>query len=259
MQKNGGQPMRLKDKVAIVTGGAKGIGSAAAKELAREGAKVVVADLDRANGERTVAEIEAEGGSARFFQVDTSLYDSVKALVQDTLLHFGKLDIMFNNAGVVNRRVSLLDLPVEEYHRTVDVNQHGVFYGIKAAGKAMKENGGVIINTASIYGFIADRKYFPYHASKSAVVMMTKVAALELAPYNIRVVAIAPGLVDTEIVQPLKERSEVWQAVEKAQMRGRAANPVEVAKVVSFLASDDASFVNGSVLFVDDGAAAFKR
>jgi NAD(P)-dependent dehydrogenase (short-subunit alcohol dehydrogenase family) len=251
--------MRLKEKVAIVTGGAKGIGRATAKELAREGARVVVADLDRANGERTVAEIEAGGGSARFFQADTSVYDNVKALIQDTLRAFGKLDIMFNNAGVVNRPMSLLDLPVEEYHRTVSVNQHGVFYGIREAGKAMKENGGVIINTASIYGFVADRKHFPYHASKGAVVMMTKAAALELAPYNIRVVAIAPGLVDTEIVQPWKQRSEVWQTVKKAQMRGRAATPEEVARVVAFLASDDASFINGSVLFVDDGAAAFKR
>jgi NAD(P)-dependent dehydrogenase (short-subunit alcohol dehydrogenase family) len=159
--------MRLKENVAIVTGEAKEIGRAAAKELAREGAKVVVADLDRANGERTVAEIEAEGGSARFLQVDTSLYDNVKALVQDTLRAFGKLDIMFNNAGVVNRHVSLLDLPVEEYHRTVSVNQHGVFYGIKAAGKAMKENGGVIINTASIYGFVPTVNIFPTMPAKA--------------------------------------------------------------------------------------------
>jgi glucose 1-dehydrogenase len=136
----------------------------------------------------------------------------------------------------------------------VGVNQHGVFYRIQAAGKAMKENGGVIITTAS-----ATVNIFPYHASKGAMVMMTEAAALELAPYNIRVVAIALGLVDTENVQSWKLRSKVWQAVEKAQMRGRAAKPGEVVQVVAFLASNDASFVNGSVLFVDDGVAAFKR
>lgn len=251
--------MRLREKVAIVTGGARGIGRAAALELAQEGATVVVGDINPVGGERTVAEIEGQGGSALFVQTDTSIYDSVEALVQDTLRAFGRLDIMFNNAGIGNRQVSVLDMPLEEYHRTVAVNQHGVFYGIKAAGNAMRQKGGVIINTASIYGFVADRKHFPYHASKGAVVMMSKAAALELAPYNIRVVAIAPGLVDTEIVTPWKQRPEVWRTVEKAQMRGRAATPEEVAKAVAFLASDDASFVNGSVLFVDDGAAAFKR
>jgi len=251
--------VRLKDRVAIVTGGAKGIGRASALELAREGAKVVVGDIDRAEGERTAFEIVEKGGTARFIHADTSDYESVEGLVKETIRSFGRLDIMFNNAGIGNPPVSVLDMPPEEYHRTVAVNQHGVFYGIKAAGNAMKEKGGVIINTASVYGFFADRRHFPYHASKGAVVMMTKAAALELARYNIRVVAVAPGLVDTEIVAPWKQRPDLWRTVEKAQMRGRVAKPEEVAKAVAFLASDDASFVNGSVLFVDDGAASFKR
>lgn len=250
--------MRLQDKVTIVTGGGSGIGRATAKEFAREGAKVVVADINLESGQETVKEINHNGGEAIFLQVDSSIYESVKALIQKTVDHYGGLDVMFNNAGIGNISVNVLEMPIEEYHHTVSVNQHGVFYGIKAAGNVMKEKGGVIINTASIYGFIADRNQFPYHASKGAVVMMTKAAALELARYNIRVVAIAPGLIDTNIVTTWKENLDVWRKIEKAQMRRKAGKPEEVSKVVAFLASDDASFVNAQVIFVDDGASAFK-
>ncbi|HHY66206.1 MAG TPA: glucose 1-dehydrogenase [Alicyclobacillus sp.] len=251
--------MRLKDRVAVITGGAGGIGRATARELAREGAKVVVADIDSGGGEAAAKQIREFGGEAIFIETDVSSFGSVAALVRRTVETYGRLDVMFNNAGVENQPVGVLEMPVEEYLRTVEINQHGVFYGIKAAGTAMKETGGVIINTASVYGFLADRRQFPYHASKGAVVMMTKAAALDLAKYNIRVVAIAPGLIDTGIVGMWKKNPEVWGIVERAQMRRRAGTPEEVAKVVTFLASDDASFVNGSVIFVDDGAASFKR
>jgi NAD(P)-dependent dehydrogenase (short-subunit alcohol dehydrogenase family) len=251
--------MRLSGKVAVVTGGGSGIGRASAIRLAREGARVVVADINQSTGEQTAEHIRANGGEALFVHTDVASYESVESLVKQTVDAFGGLDIMFNNAGVENPPLSVVDMPVEEYHRTVAVNQHGVFYGIKAAAAVMKERGGVIINTASVYGFIADRRQFPYHASKGAVVMMTKSAALDLAKYNIRVVAIAPGLIDTGIVSQWKEDPRVWEIVERAQMRRRAGTPEEVAAVVAFLASDDASFINGSVIFVDDGAASFKR
>jgi glucose 1-dehydrogenase len=252
--------MRFADKVVIVTGAGSGIGRATAKEFAREGAKVVVADVNTESGQQTVLAIREEGGEATFVPVDTSSYESVQNLVNKTIEIFGKLDVMFNNAGISGKqRYNVLEVPYEEYHQVVSVNQHGVFYGIQAAGNAMKETGGVIINTASIYAFIADRGCIPYHASKAAVVGMTRSAALDLARYNIRVVGIAPGLIDTSIVPEWKENPELWRKIERAQMRGKAGKPEEVAKVVTFLASDDASFMNGHVFCVDDGASAFKR
>lgn len=250
--------MRLENKVCIVTGGGSGIGRATSLQFAREGARVMVADINAETAEETVRMIVDEGGEADFLQVDTAVYEEVEALVQRAVDKWGQLDVMFNNAGRGNPRNRVIDMPLEDYHRTVAVNQHGVFYGIKAAGNAMKERGGVIINTASIYGFIADRGQFAYHASKAAVVMMTKSAAFDLAKFNIRVVAIAPGLIDTGIVKGWKG-TPAWDIVQKSQMRGRAGTPEEVANVVTFLASDESNFINGSVIYVDDGALAFKK
>ncbi|MBB6450865.1 NAD(P)-dependent dehydrogenase (short-subunit alcohol dehydrogenase family) [Geomicrobium halophilum] len=251
--------MKLKGKVAIITGAGSGIGRATALEFAREGASVVVADRNVQTGQETVEKMNKLNKTAIFVEVDVTSYESVEALVSQAVDRFGKLDIMHNNAGINMAPHSVKDTPIEDYHQTVNVNQHGVFYGIQAASNAMKENGGVIINTASIYAYIADRNRFAYHASKGAVVSMTRAAALDLARHNIRVTGIAPGLIETDIVQEWKKDPEIWAKIEKAQMRRKAGKPEDVAKLVTFLASDDASFMNAHIHYIDDGAAAFKR
>lgn len=252
--------MRLSDKVAIVTGAGSGIGRATVLEFARQGAKVVAADVNLGSAEETVSLAKGEGGDVAGVYVDVSSFESVHQLVSKTLDLHGQLDIMFNNAGVSSAQpYPLLDVPLEDYHRVVSVNQHGVFFGIQAAAAVMKGSGGVIINTASIYAYIADRGSIAYHASKAAVLGLTRAAALELAPYNIRVVGIAPGLIDTGIVAKWKEQPDLWRKIERAQMRKKAGQPEEVARVVAFLASEDASFMNGHVYNVDDGSSAFKR
>lgn len=252
--------MRFTGQVAIVTGGAGGIGQASAKLLASQGAKVIVADINPQAGEQVAADIRAEGREAQFHAVDVSDFESVEALVQFAIEIYGQLDIMFNNAGIFGDGTeNVIDMPVETYKRTIGINQDGVFYGIKAAAAQMKDKGGVIINTASIYAYIADKNQFPYHASKAAVVGMTKAAALELARYNIRVVAIAPGMIDTGLVDAWRADERVWNTIQKAHMRRQLGTAEQVAQVVAFLASDEASFMNGHAYFVDDGAASFKR
>lgn len=254
--------MRFDGQVAVVTGGAGGIGQASARLLAEQGARVVVADLNEDAGQAVAESIRQNGREAAFCRVDVADFASVERLVSFAVETYGGIDIMFNNAGIFgDGRENVIDMPVETYERMIGVNQHGVFYGIKAAALKMQKQGrgGVIINTASIYAYIADKNQFPYHASKAAVVGMTKAAALELAKYDIRVVAIAPGMIDTALVDEWRADERVWNTIQKAHMRRKLGTAEQVANVVAFLASDEASFLNGHAYFVDDGAASFKR
>lgn len=252
--------LRFAERVAIVTGGAGGIGHASAMLLASQGARVIIGDVNPETGARAAQAIRDAGYEARYCPVDVANYDSVAALVQFTVDTYGRLDIMFNNAGIFgDGSTNVMEMSVADYQRTIAINQDGVFYGIKAAAARMQEGGGVIINTASIYAYIADKNQFPYHASKAAVVAMTRAAALELAKYNIRVVAIAPGMIDTGLIDAWRADERIWNTIQKAHMRGKLGTAQQVAQVVAFLASDEASFVNGHAYFVDDGAAAFKR
>jgi NAD(P)-dependent dehydrogenase (short-subunit alcohol dehydrogenase family) len=245
-------------RVAVITGGASGIGKQTAIKFASKGDQVVVADFNQQLGEETVAQIIKDGGEAIFVKTDVSNYEEVEALVEKTVATYGRIDVMFNNAGI-GRVTPVLDQDLKDYHSVINVNQHGVAHGIIAAGKKMRELGikGVIINTASVFGFLASPGTFAYHASKGAVIMMTKSAALELSVHGIRVLAVAPGAVDTPIIQGYKDQGMVDEMKSKV-MGNKLTLPEQVADTVYLLSLPEASAINGSVVMADEGYASFK-
>jgi NAD(P)-dependent dehydrogenase (short-subunit alcohol dehydrogenase family) len=245
-------------RVAVITGGASGIGRETALKFAKKGDRVVVADFNEVIGKQTVDLIKSNGGEAIFVKTDVSNYEDVEALVDKAVETYGRIDVMFNNAGI-GRITPVLDQNLEDYHSVINVNQHGVAYGIIAAGKKMRELNinGVIINTASVFGFLASPGTFAYHATKGAVIMMTKSAALELAEYGIRVVAIAPGVVDTPIIQGYKD-SGVIDSMKAKVMGNKLTQPKQIANTVYLMSLEEASAVNGSVIMADEGYASFK-
>ncbi|WP_372011258.1 SDR family NAD(P)-dependent oxidoreductase [Paenibacillus chitinolyticus] len=250
--------MTTTQRVAVITGGASGIGRQTCLKFARKGDRVVVADFNEAAGMETVEHIKKEGGEAIFVKVDVSSQESVQALVDEAVAKFGRIDVMFNNAGIGGAG-PVLTQNMDLYHKTIGVNQHGVAYGIMAAGNKMKELGikGVIINTASVFGFLASPGTFAYHATKGAVIMMSKSAALELAPHGIRVIAIAPGAVDTPIIQGFKDNG-MLESMKAKVMGGELTKPETVANSVYLLSLEEADAINGSVVMVDQGYASFK-
>ncbi|WP_374017031.1 SDR family oxidoreductase [Paenibacillus thiaminolyticus] len=246
------------NRVAVITGGASGIGKETALKFARKGDRVVVADFNEQAGQATVDLIREQGGQAIYVKTDVSKLEDMESLVDTAVETFGRIDVMFNNAGI-GRVTPVLDQNVKDYHDVINVNQHGVAYGIIAAGRKMRELGikGVIINTASVFGFLASPGTFAYHATKGAVIMMTKSAALELAEYGIRVVAVAPGAVDTPIIQGYKDRGMVDSM--KAKVIGnKLTQPEQVADAVYLMSLEEASAINGSVVMADEGYASFK-
>ncbi len=245
-------------QVVVVTGGASGIGRAAALKFAVDGAQVVIGDVNDDGGAETVDMIRRAGGQAIFEKTDVSSYEQVEALVEAAAGRYRKVDVMFNNAGF-SKESPFIDQDLAQYHQLIAVNQHGVAYGIRAAARKMRETGtrGVIINTSSVFGYLANRGTFGYHAAKGAVIMMTKAAALELAPLGIRVVGIAPGGVDTPILDPLRAAG-LMKAVEAYHMRRRLIEPAAIANAVALLASGAADVINGTVVMLDDGFSSYK-
>jgi 3-oxoacyl-[acyl-carrier protein] reductase len=250
--------MRFDAKVVIVTGAGSGFGEAIATRFAREGARVVVGDVNEENGRRVAATIEKEGGSARFVRADVSRAADVKGLVDEATSAFGGLDVLVNNAGFSHRMMPLWELPEEEYERVFATNVRGVYLGCKYAIPVMKERGGgAIVNTASI-GAVAPRPGVTvYNATKGAVVTLTRGLAVEVAPFRIRVNAVNPVAAETGFMKTAtgfdKLPEELRRQLVATIPLGRMTEPRDVAAAVLFLASDDAEFLTGVCLNVDGG------
>ncbi len=242
---------RLEGKVAIITGAARGIGKATAHIFAREGARVVVTDIDEATGQATADEIRSEGGEAIFVPVDVTDPESVQHMVDKTLETFGRIDILVNNAGVLRDR-TLVKMSHEDFDFVINVNLKGVFNCTKAVAPVMIEQGsGVILNASSVVGIYGNFGQTNYVASKAGVIGMTKVWARELGPKGIRVNAVAPGFIRTEMTANLPEKV-VQMVIQRTPLR-TWGEPEDIAYAYLYLASDEARFVNGVVLNVDGG------
>ena len=245
--------MRLTDKVAIVTGAARGIGRASAERLLAEGAKVVISDIDEEQLNRTAVELGA-AGRVLVQRADVARKSDVVQLIEAAVRHFGRLDIMVNNAGIAPV-VDFLDVTEELLGRVLDVNLKGAFYGTQAAGRQMisQGQGGVIINMSSVNSGLANPNVAPYAISKGGMNQVTSTAAVAFAPHGIRVVGVGPGTIMTDMVAGAFVNSAGNHAILSRTPLGRYGQASEIAAVVAFLASDDASYMTGETVYVDGG------
>jgi dihydroanticapsin dehydrogenase len=253
---------RLKDKVAVVTGGGAGIGRATCELFAEEGAAVVVAERNAETGHGAAQQITAKGGRAYFVPTDVADEASVQRMVAEAVRAFGRINVLVNNAAVFVLRG--IEATPEEWRQILDVNVMGPALVAKHVVPEMrKAGGGAIVNLASISSFIAQPHFVTYNATKAAVASMTRCMALDLAPDNIRVNAVGPGAVWTQIVQRLTREAGMDRAAADAHpdwggahMIKRIAEPREIAHAILFLASDEASFITAETLMVDGGYTA---
>jgi NAD(P)-dependent dehydrogenase (short-subunit alcohol dehydrogenase family) len=250
--------LQFADKAALVTGGASGIGRAAALSFAHGGARVVVADVNQVGGEETVRLVKTEGGEAVFVKADVRAAVDVEAMVAATLQTFGRLDIAFNNAGVLGSGAAMIDFTEDDWDDVMGINLKGVWLCMKHEIPAMiQAGGGAIVNTSSIAGLVGSQHSPAYAASKHGVVGLTKTAALQYAPQGIRVNCVCPAAVYSPMLETLVTRNpQVGERLLASQPNGRFASPEEVAAVVTWLCSDAASFVTGAALPVDGGYTA---
>lgn len=241
-------------KVVLITGAGSGIGRAAALAFAAEGARVAVADITTAGADETVSLIEATGGVARVFRVDVTRAAEVEALVRHVVEAWGRLDVILNNAGVDNEMAPIVDTSEADFDRVMAVNVKGVWLCMKyAIAQMLQQGGGVVINTASALSLTVLPGSSPYNASKHAVAGLTKTCAVEYGAKNIRINAICPGVIRTPLLENHPNLPELEQSLLPLHPIGRLGTVEEVADVILWLASDQASFVHGALVTVDGG------
>lgn len=248
---------RLKGKVAVITGAASGLGRACAERFAQEGARVVVADIQEEAGKQ-VAQALPEGW---FVKVDVTDPASVEAMIAETVRHYGRLDILFNNAGIMGEQAPTAQSTLENWRKVLAVNLDGVYFGMKYAIAAMlDQEGGVVLNMASIVGLVAFSNIPPYSASKAAVIQLTRAAAIEYADRRIRVNALCPTVVQTPLLENFIRSSpdpeDRRQRIENINPLPGMPTPEDVAAAALFLASDEAAFITGVALPIDGGYTA---
>lgn len=243
--------MRLIDKVAVITGGSSGIGKATAIRFAKEGAKVIIWDVNLTDAEKVIEEIKEIGGIGKAYEVDVTDRKQIEEATNRVIEEFDKIDILINNAGIT-MDATLLKMKEEQWDKVIDINLKGTFNCGQVIAKHMAERqSGVILNAASVVGLYGNFGQTNYAASKWGVIGMTKTWAKELGRKNIRVNAVAPGFISTDMVKKMPEK--VLNMMKEKALLGRLGTPEEVANAYLFLASDEASFITGTVLSVDGG------
>ncbi|MHA1569163.1 MAG: SDR family NAD(P)-dependent oxidoreductase [Alphaproteobacteria bacterium] len=245
--------MRLQDRIAIVTGAARGIGRAIAKAYVREGAKVVLADIDAELGAEAAVEV-SRGGEATFVACDVGDRAQVENLMAETIDMYGGIDVLVNNAGIIHGE-ELLDLSEDDFDRVLRVNLKGPFLAGQAAARQMvaRGRGGAIVNMSSVNAILAIGNQIPYSISKGGVMQLTRVMSIALAEHNIRVNAIGPGTIDTDMGKTVMQDEAARRTIMSRTPLGRIGKVEEIAAVALFLASDESSYITGQTIYVDGG------